>query len=124
MIRCCILSRLSHVLHEVSNSLTKPSLTQKRMALSRIPLRRLGALGQRELGCLRGPLRPQLVHINRTQSCTRLTHSAAAQSKVAESVGSDQKTVGQQLREEWARYSMRLVVSQNGMAQSVLTRSR
>ncbi|KAK4043704.1 tRNA synthetases class II-domain-containing protein [Parachaetomium inaequale] len=74
------------------------------MAFPRIPLRRLGALGQRELKCLRGPLRPQLVHIKRTQRCTRLTHSLA-QSKVAESVGSDQKTVGRQLREEWARYN-------------------
>ncbi|KAL2161417.1 hypothetical protein VTH06DRAFT_7978 [Thermothelomyces fergusii] len=74
------------------------------MAIPQAPLRRLGAVGQRQLGSLRVPFRPQLLHFKRLQVCTRLTHSAA-QSKTAQSVGSDQERVGQQLREEWSRYN-------------------
>ncbi|AEO54047.1 hypothetical protein MYCTH_2075799 [Thermothelomyces thermophilus ATCC 42464] len=74
------------------------------MALPQASLRRLGAVGQRQLGGLRVPLRPQLLHLGRFQVCTRLTHSAA-QSKAAEGVTPDQKAVGQQLREEWSRYN-------------------
>ncbi|KAL2199892.1 tRNA synthetases class II-domain-containing protein [Corynascus similis CBS 632.67] len=74
------------------------------MALLQAPLRRLGAVSQRQLNRFQGHLPSQSLHISRSHICTRLTHSDA-QSKAAESVDLNQKTVGQQLREEWSRYN-------------------
>ncbi|KAK4152245.1 tRNA synthetases class II-domain-containing protein [Chaetomidium leptoderma] len=76
------------------------------MVRPRVPLRRLCGLGQRELRCFGTYSRPQLVHARPLQSVSRLTHTATAQSRATKDGGFEQqKTVGQNLREEWARYN-------------------
>ncbi|KAK4128627.1 hypothetical protein N657DRAFT_639113 [Parathielavia appendiculata] len=76
------------------------------MALPRIQLRRLCGFGQRHLRFLR---HSTSTHAHRFQVCNRLTHSAA-RSPISEGVLSHEhqqqnRSVGQQLREEWARYN-------------------
>lgn len=106
--RASFSSRLPHAAsnHAWCESVSVQNLTKTRMALLRLPLQRLCGLRQGELKCLQAAFRPQLVHIHRLQCCsTRLTHSAA-QPKITENAGIEQrKAVGQQLREEWSRYS-------------------
>ena len=97
------------------------------MALSRLPLRRLCGLGQRELACLRAPVHSQFLNTRRLQlqGGSRLTHGAAAQSKIIEGAASEQqKAVGQQLREEWARYSRNHQLLHGASIPPPLTRPR
>ncbi|KAH6845325.1 tRNA synthetases class II-domain-containing protein [Chaetomium sp. MPI-CAGE-AT-0009] len=74
------------------------------MASLQVTMRGLRALGQGHLRYLRGPFHPQFIYIKRSQICRRLTQSAA-HSQATETAGIDRKAVGQQLREEWARYN-------------------
>ncbi|KAJ4295944.1 aspartate--tRNA ligase msd1 [Collariella sp. IMI 366227] len=74
------------------------------MALPQAALRRLCGLGQRGLRQQRRPLCPQLVHVSKLDvSSHRLIHTS--QPRRAETAAHDQKTIGQQLREEWSRYN-------------------
>ncbi|KAL2022741.1 hypothetical protein VTK56DRAFT_4557 [Thermocarpiscus australiensis] len=90
-----------------SEQLASSTFHRRRMAIPRFLPKRLPGLGQGELRCCR-PFSPrQLVNIHSLPaSRRRLTHSAQSQgTEPAESASHEQKTVGQQLREEWAKYS-------------------
>lgn len=78
------------------------------MALLRVAQGSLRTLGRADSVHLRSLLRPQRTLIKGTQNSYRpLSYSGARPSKVTEnaSEGLDQKDIGRQLREEWARYS-------------------
>ncbi|KAK4105350.1 hypothetical protein N658DRAFT_520574 [Parathielavia hyrcaniae] len=76
------------------------------MALSRLQLRRLCGFGQQNPSFIR---RSKQTPNPRFQVCSRLTHSAAHTPPRLENVKGHElqscKNVGQQLREEWARYN-------------------
>ncbi|EAQ92661.1 hypothetical protein CHGG_00896 [Chaetomium globosum CBS 148.51] len=77
------------------------------MAMIQVPVRGIRTLSQRNFRCLRGLLSPQSVYINRSQTCRHLTQNTASatHSHFTKNVDPDRKAVGQQLREEWARYN-------------------
>ncbi|KAL2257340.1 hypothetical protein VTK26DRAFT_302 [Humicola hyalothermophila] len=76
------------------------------MALPRAPLRRLYGFGQRELAYCRGRFHFQLVNVRGLQSSCRLLNSTeTAPATAAQHANQDQIKVGQQLREEWAKYN-------------------
>lgn len=94
----------------MSNSRFRIQFHTQRMALFRVPLRRLSGLGQQELRGCRSPFRPQLAGVRSLQSSCHLKRDSrsAKKSQTPEDSIERAEQKAASLRKEWVKFSRRL----------------